>query len=525
MKPLLISAALASCLLAGCSMEPTYQRPAMPVPDRFPANAPTPPTAAEAQADAVSPDWHQFFKDPVLQRLIEIGLGNNRDLRVAAANMAEARANYGVARASLFPEIDLQGYAGRQRLPAQSQQPANGLLGPIQNNNTKASTFNTFQVQAGMTSYELDFFGHQRAIAHESGKLAEASAADYEAARIALIGEVADAYLALNADRALLQLAQQTMDTQTQHAQVMNKAYTDGGVSEFDMRRSQTQADAARVDVENMHIHIAKDINAMAVLIGQPLPANYSAAGPWQDPLLTDVPAGLPSSLLDRRPDIIAAEDRLRAANADIGRARAAFFPNIALTAVLGTLSGGLSNLFGAGSSAWNGAVAGSVPLLDWGKNKNGLAASKAGYSGAVAAYEGTVQEAFREVADALAVRDHIVPELKAQQALVDQSQRVFTISQVRFKEGLDDYISSQDAQRSLYNDQQKLVGLKLDQAVNQVNLYKALGGGWNQAASAKATALVSPRRQYQLASTGGTSNSATASLASGRMPSPPSPR
>ncbi len=489
MKPLLISAALASCLLAGCSMEPTYQRPGMPVPGDYPASAPTTPTAAQAQADATQLDWHEFFKDPVLQRLIEISLTNNRDLRVAAANMAQARARYGVARASLFPELDLQGYAGRQRLPAMSQQPANGLLGPIQNDNNKATTFDTYQVQAGMTSYELDFFGHQRAIAHESGKLAEASAAEYEAARIALIGEVANAYLSLNADRALLQLAQQTLDAQQQHAQIMNKAYGDGGVSEFDMRRSQTQADAARVDVENMHIRIAKDIDAMAVLIGQPLPASYSTPNQWQDPLLTDVPAGLPSSLLDRRPDIIAAEDRLRAANADIGRARAAFFPNIALTAVLGTLSGGLSNLFHAGSAAWSGAVSGSVPLLDWGKNKNDLAASKAGYTGAVATYEGTVQEAFREVADTLATRDHIVPELKAQQELVEQSQRVYSISQVRFKEGLDDYISSQDAQRSLYNDQQKLVSLQLDQAVNQVNLYKALGGGWKQASSATTTA------------------------------------
>lgn len=497
MKPLLCSAALASCLLAGCSMEPTYQRPGLPVPNSYPSNTPNAstataaPSSAEAQADAAvaNLEWHQFFKDPVLQRLIEIALINNRDLRLAAANMMQARANYGVARASLFPEIDLQGYGGRQRVPAMSQQPANGLLGPIQNNSNKAISFNTYQVQAGMTSYELDFFGHQRAIAHESGKLADASAAEYEAARIALIGEVADAYLSLNADRALLQLAQQTLAGQQQHAQVMSKAYGDGGVSEFDMRRSQTQADAAKVDVENMQIHIAKDINAMAVLIGQPLPTSYGSPSQWQDPLLTDVPAGLPSSLLDRRPDVVAAEDRLRAANADIGRARAAFFPNIALTAVLGTLSGGLSNLFQAGSAAWTGAVSGSMPLLDWGKNKNGLAASKAGYTGAVAAYEGTVQEAFREVVDALAVRDHIVPELKAQQELVDQSQRVYAISQVRFKEGLDDYISSQDAQRSLYNDQQKLVGLQLDQAVNQVNLYKALGGGWSHPNSGTTTA------------------------------------
>jgi outer membrane protein, multidrug efflux system len=479
MKPLLLSTALATCVLAGCSMEPTYQRPAMPVPNNYPygANAASP----SAPIDAAEMDWHAFFRDPILQRLIAIALTNNRDLQVAAAKMAEARADYGETRASLFPEIDLQGYAGRQRLPAMSQQPANGLLGPIENNRNTATSFNTYQVQAGMTSYELDFFGHQRAIAHESGKLAQATAADYQSARIALIGEVANAYLVLNADCALLDLAQQTEAAQQGHADVMQKAYRDGGASEFDMRRSQTQVDAAQVDVQDMQIHIAKDMDALAVLIGQPVLPDYAKPRPWQAPLLTDVPAGLPSSLLDRRPDIVAAEDRLRASNADIGRARAAFFPSISLTTVLGALSGGLANLLHAGSLAWTAGASGSMPLLDWGKNENELSASKARFNGAVAAYQGTIQEAFREVADTLAVRDHIQPELQAQQALVDQSQHVYAISQVRFKDGLDDYISTQDAQRSLYNAQQKLVSLELDQAVNQVNLYKALGGGWRE--------------------------------------------
>jgi outer membrane protein, multidrug efflux system len=483
MKSLLFSAAVASCTLVGCSMEPTYQRPALPVPSSYPSTSNAPSGAAPI--DAAEIDWHAFFRDPVLQRLIEIALNNNRDLQVAAAKMAEARADYGEARANLFPEIDLQGYAGRQRLPALTQQPAEGLLGPIENNRNTATTFNTYQVQAGMTSYELDFFGHERAIAHESGKLAQASTADYEAARIALIGEVANAYLTLSADRALLQLAQQTEADQGDHAQVMQKAYRDGGVSEFDMRRSQTQVESAQVDVQDMQIHIAKDMDALAVLIGQPVLPEYATPRDWQAPLLTDVPAGLPSSLLDRRPDIVAAEDRLRAANADIGRARAAFFPNIALTTVLGTLSGGLSNLFRAGSAAWTAGVSGSMPLLDWGKNENDLSASKARYSGAAAAYQGTIQEAFREVADDLAVRDHIEPELQAQQELVAQSQRVYSISQVRFKDGMDDYLATQDAQRSLYNAQEKLVSLELNQAVNQVNLYKALGGGWREAATA----------------------------------------
>lgn len=490
MKRWILAASATSCLLAGCTMEPTYQRPSMPVPGSYPQHT----ANQEAPAPVADIEWRQFFKDPALQRLIEIALANNRDLRVAAANMTEARAGYGVARSNLFPQIGLQGYAGRQRIPGQTQQPSNGLLGPIQNPRNNAATFNTYQVQAGMTNYELDFFGRQRSAVHASGKLAEASAADYQAARIALIGEVANAYLALNADRALLQLAQQTLVAQQQHAGVMDKAFRDGGVSEFDMRRSQTQVNTAQVDVEDMHTRIAKDINAMAVLIGQPLPDSYATPSLWQAPLLTDVPAGLPSSLLDRRPDIVAAEDRLRAANADIGRARAAFFPNIALTAALGVLSSGLSNLFSAGSLAWNAGASAAMPLLDWGRNKNELDASKARYTGATAAYEGTVQEAFREVADSLAVRDHIVPELTSQQALVDQSQRVYDISQVRFKEGMDDYIATQDAQRSLYAAQQKLVSLQLDQAVNQVNLYKALGGGWNPAAPQQAGVAQAPK-------------------------------
>lgn len=477
MKPLLVSATVASCLLVGCSMTPTYHRPAMPVPGSYPDRGTA--TAAANPAPLAPVNWHHFFRDPVLQQLISIALQKNRNLRVAAANMAAARADYGMSRADLFPQIGLQGYAGRQRLPAMVQQPGNGTLGPLQNNRTKASAFNTYQVQAGMTSYELDFFGHQRAITHESGKLAKASSADYQSARMALIGEVANAYLALNADRALLQLTQHTLADQQRHASVMKKAYTDGGVSEFDMRRSQTQVNAAQVDIQEVQMRIAKDINAMAVLIGQPLPAGYDTPSAWKAPLLTDVPAGLPSRLLDRRPDIVAAEERLQAANADIGRARAAFFPNIALTAVLGTLSGNLAGLFQAGSAAWNGAASVSMPLLDWGKHKNDLSGSKARFTGAEAAYEGTVQEAFREVADALAVRDHIVPELQAQRALVDQARHVYAISRVRFKSGLDDYIATQDAQRSLYAAQQKLIGLELDQAVNQVNLYKALGGGW----------------------------------------------
>lgn len=484
MKLSIVATSVATALLAACTMEPAYHRPGMPVPDSYPAQAQSQANAAPATEAAALPplDWKNFFKDPVLQRLIDIALTNNRDLRVAAANMSEARAGYGVSRASLFPEIDLQGYAGRQRLPGNTQQPANGLLGPVQNNNARASTANTFQAQAGLTSYELDFFGRQRSAVHESGKLADASAADYQAARIAVIGEVANAYLALNADRALLQLAQQTLEAQQKHAQVMQSAFRDGGVSEFDMRRSQTQVSTAQVDVADMQTRIAKDINAMSLLLGQQLPASYATPSQWQAPLLTDVPAGLPSSLLDRRPDVVAAEDRLRAANADIGSARAAFFPNIVLTAALGTLSGGLSSLFSGSALAWNAGTAATMPLLDWGKNKNNLSASKARYTGATAAYEGTVQQAFREVADALAVRDHIVPQLTAQQELVDQSQHVYAISQVRFKEGLDDYIATQDAQRSLYAAQQKLVSLQLDQAVNQVNLYKALGGGWNRA-------------------------------------------
>lgn len=470
----------ATGLLTGCSMAPTYQRPALPVPDSYPAHQ-----AVAAGSAPTPPDWQVFFHDPVLHSLIRLALDNNRQLRVAAANMAEARADYGMQRASLFPEIDLGGYAGRQRIPAMTQEPT-GQLGPIRNGSDQPITFDTDQVQAGFTSYELDFFGHQRAATDEAHEQAGASTADYQAARIALIGEVANAYLALNADRALLQLTDTTLQQQQQHAKVIDKAFADGGVAEIDMHRARTQVDIAKVDRQDAIMRIAQDIDALAVLVGQPMPTGYAAPRPWQAPLLTDVPAGLPSSLLERRPDIVAAEDRLRASNADIGRARAAFFPKIALTAVLGTLSSGLSGLFGAGSAAWNANAAASMPLLDWGRHKNDLSASKARNAGATAAYEGAVQQAFREVADALAIRDHIVPQLKSQQDLVGEQQRVYDIAQVRFRNGASSYLDSQDAQRTLYQAQAKLIQIQLMQAVNQVDLYKALGGGWSPASVAR---------------------------------------
>lgn len=467
--------AITVCLVAGCSLAPTYHRPSKSVPDAYPEHK-----SVAGSPQQAPPDWHAFFKDPVLQKLIALALANNRQLRVAAADMARARAEYGARRAQLFPEIDLGAYAGRQRLPGMVQRPGDGTLGPIQNNRNEPSTFNTFQVQGGFTSYELDFFGRERSMSSESGDLAKASVADYAAARIALIGEVANAYLSLNADRALLQLSDRTLAAQEKQADIMHKAFADGGVAEYDMRRAQTLVDHTKVQREQVRMDIAKDIDALAVLIGQPLPKGYGTPSAWQAPLLTDVPAGLPSALLERRPDIIAAEERLRAANQDIGRARAAFFPNIALTAVLGTLSGNLSNLFTAGATTWNGAASIGVPLLDWGRRSNDLEGSKAGKKGAIAAYQGTVQEAFREVADALAVRDHIEPQLKDQKDLVRHSQRLYQIAQARFHDGVTQYLDTEDAERTLNAAKRKLIKIQLQQAVNQVDLYKALGGGWN---------------------------------------------
>jgi cellulose synthase (UDP-forming) len=438
------------------------------VPSQWPAGVTQP--AAEPV------DWRGFVQDDELRGLITTALANNRDLRVYAAKAREARAVYAGSRASLFPQLGLSGHAQRAQTTPQ------GSLSPVGNLPSDGSVSNSFDIQAGVTSYELDFFGRQQSGAQQSGSLAEAGDKDYAAARMNLVGEVSNAYLALRADRALLSLTDANVAALTSNADMIGRAKAAGGAAQLDVYRVQSLLQNARVRQEEFRMRVAQDLQGLNVLVGQPVPPDTGAARPWPERSTAQVAAGLPSSLLQRRPDLLAAYARVEAANAGVGAAKAAMLPTISLTALTGGVSRELSTLLNGSNSSWAGVLGVSLPLFDWGRRSANIKSNEERLAAAMASYESAAQVAFRETANALIAGDHLTPQLEAQQARVQALEKVSSISRTRFRSGLEDYFSSQDAQRELYTEQQQLIELQLKAAVNTVNLYKALGGGWGSA-------------------------------------------
>jgi cellulose synthase (UDP-forming) len=341
---------------------------------------------------------------------------------------------------------------------------------------------NSFDVQAGVMSYELDFFGRQQSTAQQSGSLAEAGDKDYAAARMNLVGEVANAYLTLRADRALLALADTNAASLSANADMIGRAKAVGGAAQLDVYRAQSLLQNARVRQEEYRMRVAQDLQGLNVLVGQPVPPDTGSARPWPERSTQPVAAGLPSSLLQRRPDLLAARARVEAANSGIGAARAAMLPTISLTALTGGVSNELNTLLNSGNRSWAGVLGVSLPLFDWGRRSANITSNEEKLAAAMASYESAAQVAFRETANALIAGDHLRPQLEAQQLRVQSLEKVASISRTRFRSGLEDYFSSQDAQRELYAEQQQLIELQLKDAVNLVNLYKALGGGWGSA-------------------------------------------
>ncbi len=461
---------LASLLMvSGCSLEPTYQPPEPPLDQAWPANA---SGACCEGRQAFEQDWHTFISDQRLRQLIDLALANNRGLRRFAASVDESRASFNGASAALYPSIGIDTYAGRSKLPALVQTPGGG--------SSPGSIANTFQATAGFTSYELDFFGRVRSQKHAAGARYEASQADYQTARLALIGEVASTWLTLKANQTLLDLAQNTYESQHHYGELLRSSYNLGSTARIDVHQGDAMTNTAAVQVNTYRMQVAQNLNALRVLVGQPVPEALLPKGQLGQQLATaDVPAGLPSSLVTRRPDIMAAEAQMRAANAEIGTARAAYFPSFSLTGALGSLSGDFSKLLSGPAAFWNLAAAGSLTLLDGGTRKAGVDASHARYDQSTAAYEETVLNAFREAADALNARQEMLAQVTAQQRLVTDYQEAYRQSRLRFEAGLDSYFSTMDAQRSLFGAQQQWLQLELAREINQVNLYKALGGGW----------------------------------------------
>ncbi len=458
--------AITAVLLAGCTLAPEFTRPEAPVPASWPsgpAYKEIPSTqGAQAPTDL---RWREFFADERLQSIIEAAIENNRDLRVATLNVERARALYGIQRAELLPTVEATGSGSRQRVPA-------GLT-----SDGNAATVTQYGVNLGISSWEIDFFGRIRSLKDRALQEYLATEQARHGAQILLVSAVADAYLTLAADRENLGLARSTLDTQKE-AYVLVRRRFDVGISpELDLRQAQTRVDSARVDFAIYTRLAAQDENALELLVGSKvppgmLPDNLILASPFRE-----ISPGVSSEVLLRRPDILQAEDLLKAANANIGAARAALFPRISLTTAFGTASGELSGLFKPGSEAWNFSPQIVAPIFD-ARAWAALDAIKVERKIAVAQYEKAIQAAFREVADALAVRGTVEDQLSAQQSLVEAASATYRLSNARYIKGIDSFLGVLDAQRTLYAAQQGLIAARLTKFANQVRLYAVMGGG-----------------------------------------------
>ncbi|MGJ7504955.1 efflux transporter outer membrane subunit [Variovorax sp. ZT5P49] len=461
-----LSALVAAALLAGCvNLAPVYSRPEAPVPTAWPASA----NAKEAKDATVSATtgWQSFINDDRLRRTIALALANNRDLRVAVQNIEKARAQYGVQRAELFPSVAATAGATRARTSAATSSSGESSIG------------STYSASLGFSSYELDLFGRVRNLNEAALQSYLSTEATTRSTQISLVAEVASAWLTLAADNERLKLAQDTLASQQRSYALTGRMHELGASSALSLAQAQTTVDSARVDVASYTAQVALDRNALDLLAGATVPDDLlPAAGMATASALVDVPAGLPSTLLQQRPDVLAAEHTLQGSNADIGAARAAFFPTISLTASSGSSSTALSGLFKGGNSTWSFAPSVSLPIFNAGSNRASLDSAKAQREIDLATYEKTVQTAFREVADALATRGSIGEQIAAQQSLVDATQKSYTLSNALYRSGSYSFLEVLDAQRSLYTAQQTLIGLQLSEQSNRITLYKVMGGG-----------------------------------------------
>ncbi len=453
-------------LLSSCSLAPKYTQPAAPIPQQLPqGDAYQQSQTASTAVNIPDLSWNDFFTDEQLQAIISMALENNRDLRLAALNVERARAMYGIQRAELFPAVNAAGGGGKQHRSAD-------LIGP-----SDPRTVEQYGVNLGIVAWEIDFFGRIRSLKDRALEAYLATDEAQRGAQIALVAEVARVYLTLAADRENQQLAQSTLETQQEAYQLVQNLFDAGLSTELDLRRAQIPVEVARGDVARMTRLVAQDKNALTLLAGFPvteelLPDDLSSVIPPQK-----LSAGLSSAVLLLRPDIVAAEHRLKGAYAFIGAARAAFFPRISLTTTIGTASNELSGLFGSGTDTWNFAPQVAMPIFD-ARTWAAYRVSKADREIVLTQYEKTIQTAFREVADTLAVQGTIDQQVMAQQALVDAATGTYRLAKKRYDLGIDSYLGVLDAQQFQFAAEQGLVALRLAKLANRVRLYAVLGGG-----------------------------------------------
>lgn len=454
--------------LAGCTMAPKYTRPEAPVPVSWPEGPSYNENAATSQAKAAAEiPWQEFFVDEKLRKLISLALENNRDLRVAALNIEKSRAQYQIQRSDLFPKVETTASATYQRLA----EDFSGLGIPLD--------IHQYNVGLGMSSYELDLFGRVRSLKDQALEQFFATAQARRSVQISLVAEVAANYLTLAADRERLKLARETLASQQASFQLIRSRYEAGISSALDLNQAQTSVDTARVDIARYTTLAAQDLNALDLVVGSTVTPDLLPSA-LSDTLtaLKDLRPGLPSEVLLNRPDILQAEHLLKGANANIGAARAAFFPRITLVSSVGFGSDQLRDLFVSGSFVYSVAPRITLPIFQGGANRANLKVAEVDRDIAVAQYEKAIQTAFREVADALAQRGTIDDQLKAQQSLADATAQSYSLSRARYEKGVDSYLNVLDSQRSLYAAQQNLIGVRLTRLINLATLYKVLGGG-----------------------------------------------
>ncbi len=455
-----LNTALTVALLtvSGCSLMPTYQRPQAPIPLAYSV-----PSTPEAQVVG----WQQFFQSDELRGLIQDALDNNRDYRVAALNIERAQALYRIQRSDLLPSINASGSGASQRLPADLG--TSGL----------AQTTHTYSSGVGFTSYELDLFGRVRSLNQQALETYFSTIEAKRSAKLALIAEVAAAYYQLQADQQLLAVAQHALENQQQSYSLVRSSYDHEVATELDLTQAESTVRTAESAKARYRRLVEQDKNALVLLVGKPLPAKAFTAIELDALTLRDeLPAGMPSELLTARPDILSAEHQLKAANANVGAARAAFFPSISLTASAGSASAQLGDLFAGGQGTWSFIPSINIPIFNHGRNQANLDAARIQTSIEVANYQKTIQTAFREVSDGLVAKSYLEMQIDAEHKRVLANSKSYALADSRYREGVDTFLNTLDAQRNLFSAEQDLITIKLARINNLISLYKALGGG-----------------------------------------------
>lgn len=452
-------------ILTGCAnLAPEYIQPSVPV-------ASTWPTTQVDEAEAISVNelgWKEFYGDERLRQLIELALNNNRSLRQSALAVESARAQFQIARADTLPTVDAAG--------------SNTAL------RSDGNTTHTYSATLGISAFELDFFGRLNNLRDQALETYLSNEETLRSMRITLVAEVATAYFTLAADQLLLRLAESTLESQQKSLDLTLKTFDIGTASGLDVATAQTSVDTARADIAIYRTQVAQDLNALTLLVGQPIEPALMAADSGDTitaplaPLITAVAplAEIPSELLQRRPDVLAAERTLRAAHADIGAARAARFPSISLTTSVGTSSSQLSELFGGGTGLWSFIPSVSVPIFDGGSGEATVRVAEVGREVALAEYEYTIQTAFQEVSDALSERSNMQELLAARQSLLEANEKIYRLTEASYRKGLESSLSVLTAQRSFNDAQQNMIAARLAEASNWVTLYRVMGGGWH---------------------------------------------